>query len=133
MKSTFKAPALAAVLALAMPPLAPAQFTGPGAREPGAKHTVARTVAEVLANPVDDRPVVLTGNLLRQTGRETYVFKDATGEIQVEIDREDFPAGKPLDATTQVIIEGEVDARVLRAPEIDVERLRLVPDSKPGA
>jgi uncharacterized protein (TIGR00156 family) len=123
MKSTFKAPALAAVLALAMPPLAPAQFTGPGAREPGAKHTVARTVAEVLA----------TGNLLRQTGRETYVFKDATGEIQVEIDREDFPAGKPLDATTQVIIEGEVDARVLRAPEIDVERLRLVPDSKPGA
>jgi uncharacterized protein (TIGR00156 family) len=113
-----------ALLALAMASTAFAQFTGPGAQQPPSA-SVLRTVAEVLKKPVDDQPVHLTGTLVRQTGRETFVFRDATGEIQVEIDREDFPAGQPVATDTVVVIDGEVDTRFMRNPEIDVEKLRV--------
>lgn len=116
--------AVALLLAATTIGTASAQYTGPGQRQDPA-HTVARTVAEVLKDPVDDRPVELTGTLVRQIGRETFLFRDATGEIQVEIDAEDFPAGQPVDAETVVVISGEVDARLMRKPEIDVERLRI--------
>jgi uncharacterized protein (TIGR00156 family) len=100
-----------------------AQYQGPGA----AKFSPAHTVAEVLQEPADDRPVLLTGTLVGQTGRDTFLFRDATGEIRVEIDREDFPGGQPVGADTQVQIHGEIDARVLRKPRVDVERLLLAP------
>lgn len=103
---------------------ASAQYQGPGARTDAAP-VVARSVAEVLRKPVDDQPVELSGTLVRQTGRETYLFRDATGEIQVEIDREDFPAGQPVAPDTRIVITGEVETRWLRKPEIDVESLRI--------
>lgn len=104
---------------------ASAQFTGPGARAP-ASLPVARTVTEILRNPTDDQPVDLTGNLLRQTGRETFVFADATGEITVEIDAEDFPAGQPVSPDVRVRITGEVETRLARAPKVEVETLSIV-------
>jgi uncharacterized protein (TIGR00156 family) len=91
------------------------------------KFAPASTVAEVLRDPVDDRPVTLTGKLVEQTGRESFLFRDSTGEIRVEIDREDFPANQPVDANTTVLIHGEVDKRLARKPEIDVERLQITP------
>lgn len=103
---------------------ATAQYVGPSG--PG-KYATARTVAEVFANAVDDRPVELTGTLVRRTGRETYLFRDATGEIQVEIDRDEFPAGQPVGPDTRVILHGEVDTRLLRKPGIDVERVQIAP------
>lgn len=117
--------ALALLLALGATGTAVAQFTGPGARAPESR-PVARTVAEVLADPADDRPVDLTGQLLRQTGRELYLFKDATGEITVEIDDEDFPANQPVGPEARVRISGEVDTRILREPRIDAERLQVL-------
>lgn len=111
-----------------------AQYTGPGATRP------ARTVAEILKNPVDDQQVQLSGQLLRQTARERFTFSDGTGEITVEIDEEDFPAGQPVSAGTRVHITGEVEKRWMREPRIDVERLRLeapasapAPASTPGS
>jgi uncharacterized protein (TIGR00156 family) len=99
-----------------------AQYTGPGKTEPQAL-PVLRTVAEVLAKPVDDQEVRIEGALVRKTGRDTYQFRDATGEIQVEIDGDDFPAGQPVGPETRVTVLGEVETRVMRAPEIDVDRL----------
>ena len=98
-----------------------AQYVAPG------KYTSAQTVGEVLRDPVDDRPVTLTGKLVQQTGRETYLFRDDTGEIRVEIDAEAFPANQPVNADTRVQIHGEVEKRRARKPVIDVERLQLVP------
>jgi uncharacterized protein (TIGR00156 family) len=123
----MKTPYLGAATALLLATAATAtlaQYSGPGARKEAAP-TVARTVAEVLKDAVDDRPVELSGTLVKQTGRETFLFRDATGEIQVEIDEEDFPAGQQIGADTRVVISGEIDARTMRKPEIDVERLRL--------
>lgn len=100
-----------------------AQFTGPGARGTAAR-SVARTVAEILARPVDDQKVDLTGRLLEQTGRETFVFADDTGRITVEIDAEDFPA-QPIGPEVQVHLLGEVEKRLLRDPVVEVEELRV--------
>jgi uncharacterized protein (TIGR00156 family) len=97
-----------------------AQYTGPGKTEPKAA-PIVRTVAEALSKPVDDQQVQLEGTLVRKTGRDTYQFRDATGEIQVEIDGDDFPAGEPVGPETRVKLLGEVETRVMRAPEIDVE------------
>lgn len=102
-----------------------AQYTGPGNREPRPL-PVLKTVAEVLSKPVDDQPVELTGALVRQTGSETFQFRDATGEIRVEIDRDDFPAGQPIGETTRVKLVGEVETHALRAPEIDVEQVSVI-------
>lgn len=115
----------AALLALSAAP-ALAQYTGPGARKP-ASLPVARTVAEVLQDTTDDRPVELTGTLLRQSGRETFVFRDDTGEITVEIDAEDFPAGQPVGPAVRVQITGEVEKRALRKPQVEVDVLRVLP------
>lgn len=119
-------PLLASAAMLLATASAMAQYSGPGARRDAVTATAtAHTVAEVLKDAVDDRPVELTGTLVKQTGRDTYLFRDATGEIEVEIDAEDFPAGQRVGADTHVVLSGEIDARVLHKPEIDVERLRL--------
>jgi len=103
-----------------------AQYAGPGARAPTTL-PLATTVAEVLRDATDDRPVELTGNLVEQTGRELYLFRDDTGEITVEIDSEDFPANQQIGPDVLVKISGEVEARLMRKPRVEVERLQLAP------
>ena len=120
------------LLLLAAAATASAQYTGPGARGPAAL-SVATTVAEVLKDPVDDRPVELTGTLMEQTGRETFVFADATGRLTVEIDAEDFPA-QPVGPEVRVHIVGEIETRLMREPRVEVEELRLAssaPEASP--
>ena len=105
---------------------ATAQYVGPGAQAATALPAL-RTVEEVIKAPVDDQPVEITGVIVRQTGRERFLFRDETGELQVEIDREDFPAGHPVGGDTRVVIIGEVDTHHWRAPRIDVDQVRLAP------
>lgn len=105
---------------------ATAQYTGPGARAP-TKLSLATTVAQILREATDDRPVELTGNLVQQTGRELYLFRDSTGEITVEIDSEDFPANQQIGPEVLVKISGEVEDRLMRKPRVEVERLQLAP------
>ncbi len=100
-----------------------AQYTGPGARGAAAR-PVARTVADILRDPVDDQKVELTGTLLEQTGRETFLFSDDSGRITVEIDADDFPV-QPVGPQVRVHLSGEVETRVLREPRVDVEVLRV--------
>jgi uncharacterized protein (TIGR00156 family) len=121
--STHRIATTATVLAM-FATAAVAQYTGPGKTEPKAA-PVLNTVAQVLSKPVDDQQVQLEGTLVRKTGRDTYQFRDATGEIQVEIDGDDFPAGETVGAETRVTLLGEVETRVMRDPEIDVESLTL--------
>ena len=95
-----------------------AEYKGPGGGQ-------TRTVAEILASPGDDEHVVIEGFLVKMVGKETYVFSDGTGEINVEIDDEDLPV-EPIDERTKVEISGEVDADAFRSPEIDVDSVRLI-------
>lgn len=101
-----------------------AEYTGPVAGKVSPEPL--RTVSEIREHAKDDQPVLLTGVLAKKTGKEKYLFKDATGEITVEIDTEDFPAGK-VDENTRVEIVGEVDKSALRAVEVDAKRVRVLP------
>ncbi|HCL44401.1 MULTISPECIES: NirD/YgiW/YdeI family stress tolerance protein [Stenotrophomonas] len=97
-----------------------AQYTGPGAT-----HAVT-TVAEARAQR-DDQPVVLRGTLVARIGHERYRFKDATGEIDVEIDDKDLPSHQAVSATTVVELHGEVDTHRFKPTDIDVEYVAVVP------
>ena len=96
-----------------------AQYTGLGAT-----HAVT-TVAEARAQR-DDQPVVLRGTLVARIGHERYRFKDATGEIDVEIDDKDLPSHQAVSATTVVELHGEVDTHRFKPTDIDVDHVRIV-------
>ena len=117
-RAIFAGPLCFAAL-LVLSTAAHAQYTGAGAQAP------VTTVAAVLKDPVDDRPVVLQGKLLRQLKGDKYLFADATGEIRVEIDADKFPGTKVSD-TTLIEIRGEIEKDFLQSPEIDVDRLTVV-------
>ncbi len=96
-----------------------AQYVGPGAT------AAAKSVAEIVKNPVDDQLVVLQGKLIRKTGKDSYLFSDGSGEIRVEIDDKLFN-GQKVSETTVVEISGEVDKKLVGALEIDVDKLDIV-------
>ncbi len=103
-----------------------AQWTGPSDTKQAAQPAYGKTtVSAIKAKPVDDQKVTLEGTIVRKTGDERYLFKDETGEISVEIDDEDFPR-EPVDATTRIRIEGEVDTHLMKEPDIDAERVTVV-------
>lgn len=74
---------------------------------------------------VDDTPVVLQGQIVKRLRHEQYLFKDATGTIEVEIDDDEWPQGQEVSETATVRITGEVDVHHERR-DIDVERIELV-------
>lgn len=97
-----------------------AEYIGPSA------HKTIGSVAEVLKNPIDDQRVVLRGYLVKQVGKEKYIFSDGTGEIRVEIDAKDF-RGLTVDDKTRVEIMGEVEKDFFESPEIDVDVINISP------
>ncbi|MCF7752609.1 NirD/YgiW/YdeI family stress tolerance protein [Bacillus subtilis subsp. subtilis] len=106
-----------APVALVIAP-AQAQYTGPGA-------TPATTTVADVRQQRDDQPVVLRGTLVAKLGHERYRFKDATGEIEVEIDDKDLPP-QAIDANTVVELHGEVDTHRIKPTDIDVDRVVVV-------
>ena len=75
----------------------------------------------------DDTPVVLTGNIVeRLAGSDNkYMFKDATGQIIVDIDNKQF-FGRTVTPQTKVRLFGKVDKKMTRPAKIDVKRLEIV-------
>lgn len=72
----------------------------------------------------DNAYVRLQGKLTSKTGDEKYLFRDATGTIEVEIDDEDW-GGVQAGPKDTVIIEGEID-REWNSTTVDVNRVILV-------
>lgn len=103
-----------------------AQYQGPGSDQAAAQSasSVETTVAEIKADPKDDMKVRLEGRLISKSGKENYVFADATGEIAVEIDDDDLP-NEPVTADTIVIIDGEVDTHRIKDADIDADRVTI--------
>ena len=83
------------------------------------------TVKNLLDNGRDDQLVVLEGYIVDQIKHEDYTFRDATGQIEVEIDDEVF-AGQRIDPKTKVRIEGEYEKEVVGPNTIDVHRLTII-------
>ena len=105
------------LLAFAVPALA--GFTGPGA-----KQTKLVSVKEASVLP-DDAKVVLEGSIVRELRHEHYIFKDASGEIEVEIDDDEL-RGIEVTPATRVRIVGEVDRDHNRPATIDADHVEVL-------
>lgn len=118
-KGTVRMLALLGVMLPGM--VAYAQYAGPGS-------SVNSDLGKILANPVDDEQVKLTGYLIRKVSSDKYIFSDGKHQIRVEIDKDVFPS-QPFDEKTLIEIEGEVEKDFLESVEIDVERITILPSS----
>ncbi|MCK6263613.1 NirD/YgiW/YdeI family stress tolerance protein [Vibrio sp. ZSDE26] len=88
------------------------QYTGP------IEVTTVNQIAED-ASLYSDSDVVLEGHLVKQISKDRFIFADATGEIQVELD--DIILAQPLSHETTVRIFGEYETG--STPEVEVEHL----------
>lgn len=123
--------ALLLAAALAAPTIAVAGFEGPNATQGGGFQgpttgVEADTVAKAQKS-WDDAHVVLTGNIVQRVAGsdDKYVFRDATGEIIVEIDFELF-VGRTITPENRVRLFGKMDKDLMEAPKVDVKVLEVL-------
>lgn len=125
--------ALIFVVALAMP-VSAANGAAPNSGKQGPTINVpmsgaqAETVdkAKTLA---DDATVVLTGKIISQVAgsKDKFIFKDDTGEIQVEIDRKVLGRVRgEINPDTTVRISGKMDKDMGKDLEVEVKTLEIV-------
>ncbi|MBR5915800.1 MAG: YgiW/YdeI family stress tolerance OB fold protein [Spirochaetia bacterium] len=101
-------------------------FTGEKAAKggfTGGSKAEVTTVAQALKMK-DDAKAVLRGNIVKQVGHEKYLFKDATGEIVIEIDDDDW-GGVTVGPQDTVELIGEVD-KDFNKVEFDVDIVKKV-------
>lgn len=94
-----------------------AEFVGPGA-------TSGLTTVKAVGSMSDDDKVTLEGYIIKEIRSEHYTFKDATGEIEIEIDHKDF-RGVKVTPETKVRIVGEVD-KEWSSTTIDADYIEIV-------
>lgn len=82
--------------------------------------TVISTVKEVFG-AYDDAYVALEGNIIKQIGDNDYIFKDATGEIKIEIENKAW-RGQSITPNDKVRILGEVEQRQPQN-EVDIKQI----------
>lgn len=107
---------------------APRMQTGPGGFQGPTAQAKVNTVAEA-RKAWDDTPVTLTGNIVQRLPHDDddYLFRDATGEIVVDIDHELF-MGRTVTPETKVRIFGEVDKDMMEPVSIDVKFMEILPN-----
>ena len=73
----------------------------------------------------DDTYVTLVGHIVQRLSEDDYLFRDATGEIVVDIDYHVFH-GQTVTPQTKVRISGEVDSEIMERTTIDVYMLEVL-------
>lgn len=123
---------IASLIALALLISSPALagFKGPGKDGggfQGPQTGAAATTVEAARNLSDDSIVSLTGNIISHIAgtKDKYLFKDATGEIQIEI-KDKYFRGQDVTPENTVRISGEIDKDFGKTMEIDVKHLEIV-------
>lgn len=128
---TFLASAAVAAALTAGGAQAQGGYSGPSTAAPapqgysGPSTVAVTTVKELVANGRDDQKAILRGRIVSHDGDDHYTFDDGTGQIRVEIDNDDFPAGQKIDDKTQVELRGELD-RDRKGVEFDVDQVRVM-------
>ncbi|MDG6895986.1 YgiW/YdeI family stress tolerance OB fold protein [Volucribacter amazonae] len=72
----------------------------------------------------DDQYILLEGNIVRQVGKDDFMFKDNTGEIEVEIERRAW-AGQTITPEDKVRLYAEVD-KSWNKIEVEVNRIEKI-------
>ncbi|TCC13329.1 YgiW/YdeI family stress tolerance OB fold protein [Kosakonia quasisacchari] len=125
-----KIAALVAVLTLCSAPVFaanPGGFTGPGATSQSGGFTGpngSKATVESVKSLRDDAWVTLRGNIVERISDDTYLFKDSTGTINVDINHKRWN-GVTVGPQDTVEIQGEVD-KDWNSVEIDVKEIRKV-------
>lgn len=125
-----KIAALVAVLALCSAPAFaanPGGFTGPGATSQSGGFTGpngSKATVESAKSLRDDAWVTLRGNIVERISDDTYLFKDSTGTINIDINHKRWN-GVTVGPQDTVEIQGEVD-KDWNSVEIDVKEIRKV-------
>ncbi len=114
----FTRTAVTLALTVGLAAAAQAQFTGPS-RE-GDRMTVA-TIQDVSFGTY----VTVEGNIVAHLRSDYFTFRDASGEIMVEIPSERF-GGQQVGPETRVRLMGEVDRRAAGQRYIWVKSLTLM-------
>lgn len=99
-----------------------AQYKGPGAS--GKLITVKEVTKSAYKLDRNDTLVKLHGFISEQINGDTYWFRDTTGKIRIEIEKNQLPV-IPFDDKTKLYIVGEVDYDLLEGTEIEVEHLEI--------
>ncbi|GHV59955.1 hypothetical protein FACS1894103_4430 [Campylobacterota bacterium] len=91
----------------------------------GADTSKVQTVTVVQARGLSDNSLVtLTGTIAQSLGNEKYTFRDSTGDITVEIDRDLWTLLDISIGTNDLVeIRGEIDIEN-RVAEIDVKFIK---------
>ena len=97
-------------------------FSGPGS---GVNTEQAQTVTVIQARSLfKNSLVILTGNIVQSLGRERYIFRDSTGDITIDIDRDLWALlDLSVSVNDRVEIGGKVDVEK-RLVEIDVKYIK---------
>ncbi|WP_330543237.1 NirD/YgiW/YdeI family stress tolerance protein [Aeromonas hydrophila] len=120
-----KASVIGLLTLMSISSFAMAAYTGPQEQN---KVSVAQ-----LKDLADDSWATLEGKLVKQLGGENYMFRDASGEVEVEVDQ-DVWRGIEVGPDDLIRIRGEVD-HSWNKTEVEVESLEKVgaaPQSKGG-
>ncbi|KAA3666014.1 YgiW/YdeI family stress tolerance OB fold protein [Pectobacterium carotovorum] len=127
-----KAAALLAITALVSAPVFAAQsgggFVNPetpavGTHQGGFTDSQSSlTTVDKAKDLRDDSWVTLRGNIEKRLGDENYLFRDATGTMEVEIDHKRWN-GQMVSPTDKVEIQGELD-KDFNSVELDVKQIR---------
>lgn len=112
---------LASLLLLLVAVPAYAGFDGPNS-------AVSVTKANQVATAPDNAGCILEGMIVEKvTGSsDKYTFKDASGQVIVEIDDHVF-AGRTVTPSTKVKLTGKVDTSKTKASKVDVKMLEILP------
>lgn len=123
-----KIAAMTAIMMLCSAPVFAANqggFTGPGTTQNGGFNGPTSTATvESVKSLRDDTWVTLRGNIVERISDDTYLFKDATGTINVDIDNKRWK-GLTVGPQDVVEIQGEVD-KDWNSVEIDVKQISKV-------
>ena len=126
-----KLAAMVAVMALCSAPVLAAQqggFSGPTATQSQGGGFVgpngSNTTVESAKSMRDDAWVTLRGNIVERISDDLYLFKDATGTVNVDIDHKRWN-GVTVTPQDLVEIQGEVD-KDWNSVDIDVKQITKV-------
>ena len=83
------------------------------------------TTAESISDMKAHTKIILQGYLVKQINKEHYLFKDGTGNVEVDIEDQIFK-GANVTPETQIRLRGKVDKDLWEATSVDVDYLEIV-------
>ncbi|AMO58742.1 hypothetical protein GZ77_17360 [Endozoicomonas montiporae] len=83
------------------------------------------SIEQVLTNPTHEKPVKITGEIIRKIECGTYLFRGEDGDIHIKIDTHAIPEqGLPFREAT--VIKGTVNHREDQLPVIEADQVHYI-------